>query len=110
MSEKLISPNVQNFYDYKETYIAGATKYIPLTFEIDIFKHKTIPGAYCATEIKTHMVEYEENLSTEEEFRDWAKRFHFIFTHSPSEVERRLQRQGFDMWGRAIKNHDVLNP
>ncbi|WCK57018.1 hypothetical protein PP175_27910 (plasmid) [Aneurinibacillus sp. Ricciae_BoGa-3] len=90
MSKKLIPPYVAENYIYQETYITGATKEIPLTYEINIFKHKTEEGSYCATEIKTHLVEY-------------AGQFHIIFTHSPLEVERRMNKQGLSLTGVRLK-------
>ncbi|MMZ64156.1 hypothetical protein D1872_264580 [compost metagenome] len=99
MTDKLIPELVRKNYTYKETYIAGATNDIPLTYEINIFKHKTENGKYCATEIKTQTIEYGSGLTSEYLFRSWAKNFHFVFSDYPREVERRMKRQGLDMYG-----------
>lgn len=102
MVEMLMPQRVEEDFEYKETYMAGATKDIPLSYQIDIFKHKTDVGVYCATEIKTHMVEHEKGLDTEDKFRNWARWYHLIFSEMPSEVERRMKRNGLDMCGNSI--------
>jgi hypothetical protein len=99
---KFIPNEVAQNYVYQETYIAGATKDIPLTYEIDIFKHKTLHGSYCATEARTKLVKYSPHLFDEYSFRNWAKIFHQIFSEQPSEVEYLMRQQGLDMWGNKI--------
>jgi len=102
MSKKFIPDEVKENYEYKETYVAGATKEIPLSYEINIFKHKTISGSYCATEIKTQLVEYAKGLCDEQSFRTWANQFHVLFSKCDWKVKTRMQQQGLDMWGNKL--------
>jgi len=103
MSKRFIPDEVRENYEYKETYVAGATNEIPLSYEINIFKHKTIPHSYCATEIRTKLVQYSYGIHDGQSFRNWANKFHDLFSVCHWEVKKLMKTQGLDMRGNKLE-------